>query len=88
MDGGGRREEVSLCPIAQLSCCFFSSFFVGDPTDFRTILLLKRLNKERSKLPTLPVIVRIDRSVCTLICNWYDLEKLQAKSYMEGKMKK
>lgn len=81
-------EEVSLCPISQLSCCFFSCFFVGDPTDFKIVLLLKRLNKEHSKLPVLPLVVNIDYSVYALNCSWCDLEKLQAKSYMEEKMKK
>ena len=61
---------------------------MGDPTDFKIVLLLKRLNKECSKLPVLPLLVNIDSSVYTLICSWYDLEKLQAKSYREEKMQK
>lgn len=51
------EEEVSLCPVSQLSCWSSTSFFVGDPTDFKIVLLLKRLNKERSKLPVLPLAV-------------------------------
>lgn len=83
-----RREGVSLCLISQLSLCFFSSFFVGDPTDFKIVLLLEGLNEEPSKLPGLPHLVDTDCPVCTLICSWYDLEKLQAKSHTEEEMRK
>lgn len=46
-----------------------------------TGLLLKRLNKEYSKLPVLLPIVNIDYSVYIHI--WNDLEKLQAKTYIK-----